>query len=245
MSAHLHLCLLLVLCAQAIEKLKLDNETPPPGMRPKALGMVSSVGVEYVQFKSPMGLENKVCWAHAPPSTCVVCMCERLCVGVCVSGHAVLSGYLHGLLAVEKAPQAWKTGCIVFVYPYVRDMCMCMSAQCPNSRMHDDSPALMRLCAHTQVEEYLNDVITKMRSELRSILKDSVNAYPTKPRHEWLFDWPSQIILVVNQIYWCQEVEQVRAELKCVCGLVGVDVMSMCGCGWAWEEWEIARWGDQ
>eukprot|EP00983_Pelagomonas_calceolata_P031377 984627-Pelagomonas_calceolata.AAC.2 len=67
----------------------------------------------------------------------------------------------------------------------------------------------MPMFSHTQVEEYLNDVILKMRSELRNILKDSVNAYPTKPRHEWLFDWPSQIILVVNQIFWCQEVEQV------------------------------------
>lgn len=47
-------------CFQAIEKLKLDNESPPPGMRPKGLGMVSCVGVEYVQFKSPLALEGKV-----------------------------------------------------------------------------------------------------------------------------------------------------------------------------------------
>eukprot|EP00967_Tisochrysis_lutea_P054709 scaffold68519_cov16-Tisochrysis_lutea.AAC.1 len=71
----------------------------------------------------------------------------------------------------------------------------------------------MPMFSHTQVEEYLNDVILKMRSELRNILKDSVNAYPTKPRHEWLFDWPSQIILVVNQIFWCQEVEQATKEV--------------------------------
>eukprot|EP00967_Tisochrysis_lutea_P054710 scaffold68519_cov16-Tisochrysis_lutea.AAC.2 len=57
-------CLCVVICAyvhSAIERLKLDNESPPPGMRPKSLGMVSSVGVEYVQFKTPMALENKVC----------------------------------------------------------------------------------------------------------------------------------------------------------------------------------------
>ena len=63
--------------------------------------------------------------------------------------------------------------------------------------------------ARSKVEEYLNSVILKMRNELRSILKDSVNDYPTKARDKWLFDWPSQIILVVNQIFWCQEVEQV------------------------------------
>lgn len=39
-------------------------------------------------------------------------------------------------------------------------------------------------------------------------LQASVEDYPTKAREKWLFDWSSQMILVVNQIYWCQEVEQ-------------------------------------
>ncbi len=56
----------------------------------------------------------------------------------------------------------------------------------------------------------MNDIIQKMRNELRLILKNSVADYPTKPREKWLFDWSSQMILVVNQIFWCQEVEQVR-----------------------------------
>ncbi len=47
-------------CLQAIEKLKLDNEAPPPGVRPKGLGMVSCVGSEYIQFSSALPLENKV-----------------------------------------------------------------------------------------------------------------------------------------------------------------------------------------
>lgn len=98
-------------CFQAIEKLKLDNENPPPGTRPKGLGMESCVGVEYVPFKTALPLENKV-------------------------------------------------------------------------------------------EEYMNDIIQKMRNELRFIVKDSVEDYPKKPRDVWLFDWPSQVILVVNQIFW-------------------------------------------
>lgn len=53
----------------------------------------------------------------------------------------------------------------------------------------------------------MTDIIGKMRSELRSILKASVDDYPSKPREQWLFDWSSQVILVVNQIYWCLEVE--------------------------------------
>lgn len=47
-------------CFQAIGKLKLDNEAPGPGQRPKALGMISCVGEEYVPFKSPLPLKDKV-----------------------------------------------------------------------------------------------------------------------------------------------------------------------------------------
>ncbi|KAK9867723.1 hypothetical protein WJX84_004647 [Apatococcus fuscideae] len=110
-------------CFQAMEKLKLDTETPAPGTRPKALGMVSCVGTEYVAFKSPLPLQNKV-------------------------------------------------------------------------------------------EQYLTDIINKMRGELREITDRSVQAYPTKARDEWIFDWPSQIILVVNQIYWCMEVEEAFQKLE-------------------------------
>lgn len=109
-------------CFQAIDKLRLDSEEVVPGRRPKALGMESCVGIEYVPFSSPLPLENKV-------------------------------------------------------------------------------------------EQYMNDIIAKMRNELRMVLKASVEDYPSKPRDKWLFDWPSQIILVVNQIYWCLEVEQAFTEM--------------------------------
>lgn len=113
-------------CFQAIDALKLDQQQQQAadqghhgaGPRPRALGMVSSVGEEYVPFSSPLALEGKV-------------------------------------------------------------------------------------------EAYMNDIVSKMRAELRGVLKASVAAYPGAPRDRWLFEWPSQIVLVVNQIYWCQEVEQV------------------------------------
>ena len=44
--------------------------------------------------------------------------------------------------------------------------------------------------------------------ELRLALKQSLEACSAKPRDEWLFNWPSQIILVVSQIFWVQEVEK-------------------------------------
>ena len=60
-----------------------------------------------------------------------------------------------------------------------------------------------------KVEEYMNLIIDKMRSELRLHCFDAMKAYCNpKPRHEWCFDWSSQLGLVVNQIYWCSEVEE-------------------------------------
>ena len=50
----------------------------------------------------------------------------------------------------------------------------------------------------------MNLIIDKMRSELRLHCFDAMQAYGNpKPRHEWCFDWSSQLGLVVNQIYWC------------------------------------------
>jgi dynein heavy chain, axonemal len=65
-----------------------------------------------------------------------------------------------------------------------------------------------------KVEQYMNSIIDKMRSELKAVLFQSVKAYPTKPRTKWQFDWPSQVILVVNQIFWCQEVEEAFGKMK-------------------------------
>ena len=60
----------------------------------------------------------------------------------------------------------------------------------------------------------MTDIIYKMRGDLREILRESVVDYPSKAREKWIFDWPSQIILVVNQIYWCQEVEEAFMKLN-------------------------------
>lgn len=60
----------------------------------------------------------------------------------------------------------------------------------------------------------MTDIIYKMRGDLREILYQSVKDYPSKAREKWIFDWPSQIILVVNQIFWCQEVEEAFMNLN-------------------------------
>jgi dynein heavy chain, axonemal len=64
-----------------------------------------------------------------------------------------------------------------------------------------------------KVEQYMNAIIDKMRSELKTVLFQSMKAYHTKKRTEWQFDWPSQVILVVSQMFWCQEVEEAFAQM--------------------------------
>lgn len=70
------------------------------------------------------------------------------------------------------------------------------------------------LALENKVEMYMNAIVKKMREELQRILKESIHAYPSKPRDEWLFDWPSQIILVVNQIFWVSEVEKAFQDIR-------------------------------
>lgn len=65
-----------------------------------------------------------------------------------------------------------------------------------------------------KVEEYMTVTINTMRSELLLVLGDSVKDYPKKAREKWLFDWTGQIILVVSQMYWCQEVEEAFGKMK-------------------------------
>jgi len=165
-------------CFQAIDKLKLDTDSPPPGTRPNGLGMVSCVGEEYVQFKKALPLEGKV--RNQLP-------CMR-----CPSAFSCLQSMLQQPNLLEQQQS------------FIRSLLG--YRPCYTSPYHAIS--LLHRC-RLQVESYMNDIIGKMRSELRDYLHDSVMDYTKKPRDKWLFDWPSQIILVVNQIFWCQEVEQV------------------------------------
>jgi hypothetical protein len=76
------------------------------------------------------------------------------------------------------------------------------------------TPVAERRYGFGQVEKYMTDIVDGMRAELRAILGASVESYSHTPRDQWLFEWPSQIILVVNQIFWCQEVEAAFLSLS-------------------------------
>eukprot|EP00698_Gefionella_okellyi_P005145 TRINITY_DN1471_c0_g1_i4.p1 TRINITY_DN1471_c0_g1~~TRINITY_DN1471_c0_g1_i4.p1 ORF type:complete len:2448 (+),score=753.76 TRINITY_DN1471_c0_g1_i4:538-7881(+) len=58
-----------------------------------------------------------------------------------------------------------------------------------------------------RVEEYLHAGINTMQTSLRAILNDAIKTYEvSKPRHEWLKDFPSQCMLVATQVHWARQV---------------------------------------
>jgi dynein heavy chain len=57
------------------------------------------------------------------------------------------------------------------------------------------------------VEKWLLDVESKMRSTLKRICKDSTVDYGNSDRVEWVLKWPGQVILAVNQVDWTAGVE--------------------------------------
>lgn len=43
---------------------------------------------------------------------------------------------------------------------------------------------------------------------LSVILNSSLQAYAVDPRIQWVREWPGQIVICVNQIYWTAEVHE-------------------------------------
>ena len=150
---------------QAIDKLRLEGGDRA-GARPKAVGMESCVGTEYVPFKTPLALEGKVRGGGALVGSAGGwgCGAHR---GHCTAG--LLAGCCRApfTLRIER--------------PHMASHALTCPHTCP---------------VHLQVEAYMARVVGKMRAELRGILRDSVRDYPAKPRDKWMYDWPGQIILV-------------------------------------------------
>jgi dynein heavy chain len=69
-----------------------------------------------------------------------------------------------------------------------------------------------------EVEGYLNrltDMVTRtLKQELNNGIETAVNWEVEKPRHQWLFDYPAQIVLTGTQIYWTEETEGALEEYE-------------------------------
>eukprot|EP00741_Cyanophora_paradoxa_P004754 tig00000828_g4612.t1 len=64
-----------------------------------------------------------------------------------------------------------------------------------------------------KVETWLHRVILAMRSSLKTLLYKAVTSYNEKPREQWVFDHPAQLVLVSSQIWWANEVVAAFQEL--------------------------------
>ena len=57
------------------------------------------------------------------------------------------------------------------------------------------------------VEDWLSEVETQMRDSLRDLIKRGSAAYSKETRKDWIFQWPSQIILTLDQVLWTTAIE--------------------------------------
>lgn len=57
---------------------------------------------------------------------------------------------------------------------------------------------------------------TVMKSSLKSVMGEAVESYAQVPRTDWVLDWPGQVVLATNMIYWTLEVTEVGEVEDCV-----------------------------
>ena len=68
------------------------------------------------------------------------------------------------------------------------------------------------------VEDWLGDVEYMMRTSLYDLMKLSLAEYPSTPegaihRQEWMFQWPAQVTLAVDQIHWTRAVQGALSDI--------------------------------
>ena len=57
-----------------------------------------------------------------------------------------------------------------------------------------------------------------MRSSVRVQTEESIKAYATVARPQWVRDWPAMVVLAVSAIYWSQECEDsIKGKHKLNC----------------------------
>lgn len=83
-----------------------------------------------------------------------------------------------------------------------------------HSKDHDEYVAFHAECnCSGKVEDWLNRVTNIMRFTLNRLFAQAIDAYDTKPRDVWVFDWPAQVALCITQIWWSIEINQVFRKI--------------------------------
>jgi dynein heavy chain, axonemal len=54
----------------------------------------------------------------------------------------------------------------------------------------------------TAVEWWLLEAEHVIKQTLHQVAGSALEAYATKPRSEWLLEWPGQLVLNCSQVYW-------------------------------------------
>lgn len=49
-----------------------------------------------------------------------------------------------------------------------------------------------------------------MKESLKKIMTDGMASYSKTSRVDWVLDWPGQVVLTVNLIYWTIQVTEVK-----------------------------------
>ena len=87
-------------------------------------------------------------------------------------------------------------------------MLPCLFWQVPFTEMLDPS------AANGMVEKWLLEVEGAMKENVSLQCYKGHADYAKKPRLDWLLDWPGQVVLGVDQIYWTREVEEALRVLR-------------------------------
>ena len=65
-----------------------------------------------------------------------------------------------------------------------------------------------------QVEDWLNRLLSSMRSTIREEFDKSMITYENSQREQWLFNYPAQVALAGTQIFWATEVGAAFSRLE-------------------------------
>ncbi|WZN65433.1 heavy chain of dynein [Chloropicon roscoffensis] len=64
------------------------------------------------------------------------------------------------------------------------------------------------------VERWLIDLEASMRDSVKHVTKQSFDAYATTDRNKWVIEWPGQVVICVDSLYWTDETEEAISDGK-------------------------------